>query len=149
MFDCLPLYPPWLVPQPLSRLQAWYMQVFNDKLLAMPQPAWFRFFSLAELLFQLPCAAYAACLLSCGSGSSSSSTRQSYAVAVPVMLVFGTVSAFATATCVWDIFRDDDAGMTTAQKAMVGGLYSCYGVVCMFPPLPLLKGRPLRADVMG
>jgi len=118
VFDSLPLYPPSLVPASLATTHAWYLTTFGDPLIRH-QPPWFRFFSLAELFYQLPMAVY----LSCGLYSRSPKA--------PVhMLVWAMLAAFTTATCCWEFAFSEE--MTQWQKGMLGGVYGSYGVICEF-----------------
>ncbi|KAI5848857.1 transmembrane protein 6/97 [Tricharina praecox] len=115
LFDSLPLYPPSLIPSSLSSTHTWYLTTFNDPLVRL-QPPWFKFFSLAELFYQLPVAAYLAWAL--GKRAPSAPAH---------MLVWATLAAFTTATCCWEFYHS--TLMTLQQKYMLGGMYGSYGLI--------------------
>jgi len=125
VFDSIPLYPASLVPAPLARTHAWYLSTFRDPLVGQ-QPPFFRFFTYAELLYQLPTAVYLVRAL-----------RRRSPTAPAHLLVWAVLAAFTTATCCWEIAAS--AQMTPAQKWTLGALYGSYGVFCEYyrsPPTP-------------
>ncbi|KAI5820687.1 transmembrane protein 6/97 [Pyronema omphalodes] len=114
-FDSVALYPEHLIPTPLQSLQIFYHSTFHDPLL-INRPPWFHFFSLVELFYQFPAAVYIMYLLK----------KRSYKAA-PHTLVWATIAAGTTATCVYEFAVSDE--MDNGMKWALGGMYGCYGLI--------------------
>jgi len=113
--DALPFYPPSLVPAPLLSTRDWYKTYFNDQLV-ITQPPWFRFFALAEFLYELPVAIWGIWALS---------TKSPKAPAH--LLVWSVVCAGTTFTCLFEIYHN--SGMSGQEKTRLFALYGSYGFI--------------------
>jgi hypothetical protein len=119
LFDCQPLYPAWIIPTTLAETHDWYISFFGDPLISS-QPAWFRFFTITELCYQLPMAIFLAHAL-----------WKKCPNAPLHALLWGFWCAGTTATCVYEFYYDTT--MSLLQKQMLSAMYGSYGLICEFP----------------
>jgi hypothetical protein len=121
VFDSIPLYPPSLVPAPLLSAQQWYMTFFNDQLV-IAQPPWFHFFSLVEVLYQLPVVLWSIWALATNSHK-----------APAHLLVWSVVTFGTTATCLYEFYHNQL--MSETEKTRLISMYGLYALICKFASL--------------
>lgn len=118
VIDCIGLYPESIAPRPLLSLHEFYKATFNDQLV-INQPPWFHFFSLLELVYQLPVAIWAVWAL-----------KNKSPKAPAHLLVWATVAFGTTMTCLFEFYHN--AVMSTQEKTSLIAMYGCYGLICEF-----------------
>ncbi|KXJ88290.1 transmembrane protein 6/97 [Microdochium bolleyi] len=133
--DLVPLYPASLW-QPataplrfLGDLRAYYLTTYADQFFVPPPavvPAFFKFFTLLELVLHLPVSVWAVRKLS-GSSSSSSSSSRLDGPGELVLLVYGIETVLTTACCMYEAYFWDVAVITSEQRVMLlTALYGSY-----------------------
>ncbi|KAL8287919.1 hypothetical protein RB597_000149 [Gaeumannomyces tritici] len=133
LVDALQFYPPSLYEaegsplHALKRLHDHYVATYNDPIVQweLPGRPWTRLFSLVEMAFQLPTAAYGVYLLGGGGGTSHGDEMLFFVYALEV--------AFTTLVCVHDVAYWDDAVYSLQQKQVIW--FQLYGPWLLIPSI--------------
>jgi hypothetical protein len=119
-FDLQPLYPASIIPQWMSKTQAWYVATYADKFFVSPPP-WFKFYSYMEALYHLPLTLWAIPALLRNDPR------------VPLQLcIYATQVSITTATCLAEMWSWEH--LTPLQRGVggLGGMYGAYLAVGVF-----------------